>query len=60
MGDFERISYQKNGRVAVMTAYHEEYRSAFDYQTNVEPGRAVDRFPAGGQMNRRAEISGAA
>ena len=46
MSDFERIDYQKNGRIVVVTICREETRNALDDQANIELGRAFDRFAA--------------
>ena len=46
VSDFERISYEKSGRLAIVTICREEARNALDDQANIELGRAFDRFAA--------------
>lgn len=46
MSDFERINYQKDGRIVIVTICREEARNALDDQANIELGRAFDRFAA--------------
>lgn len=46
MTSFERISYEMDGPVAIVTIRRAEARNALDNQGNIELGQAFDRFAA--------------